>query len=138
MKKVLVIGLIAFVGFLAVDFIYNSTLGNFWISGVSIKEQLGRKEKTFRIGIDSEASLPHSMDLKIKGDMNGKAVIGFGWQDSIMYKSDTVESKFEFTYNADWYSDTCFVFYKPLNAQSGEMLIECAIHSSMKEHFSWK
>ena len=131
-KVFIIILVILTIGISGIYFIYDQTFGQFWIAEKTLIESVDNSPRTFKLTIDNEAKFPHSMDLRIKGKLNGKAIIGYGWSDTTIYQSDTVENGFEKLFGGDWYSDSCFVFYKPITATSGEIEIQCEIYSSKK------
>lgn len=113
-------------------YVYTQTFGQFWTTERTIHAQLGNQAKTVRIDIDPEAQYPHSMDLHMKGKINGKGIISYGWADTAMYMIDTVQNDFTLEYSADWYEDVCLITYQPLSATDGSILIDCSIYSSKK------
>lgn len=105
---------------------------DFWTSEGVIEKTLTSKKLITSFSIDEEAQYPHSIDLKMTGRINGSGVLSIGWIDTVSYKSDTIPGRFEIDYNSDWYNDTCFVSFEPLNGIEGKLLIDYKIYSSRK------
>jgi hypothetical protein len=113
-------------------FTYEKTLGQFWTTERTIKADLTKQTKTFRIDIDPEAQYPHGINLKMNGNLNGKGIVSYGWSDSAMYMLDTIEDDFDLKYRTDWYNDLCFIKYQSITATIGILNIDCEIYSSKK------
>ena len=65
------------------------------------------------------------LNLLIKGEIKGSGQLGFGDSDSTFYKTyDLTEGKVEIKYNGDWYSEFCYVTYKPTSETQGQLKIE--------------
>lgn len=118
--------------FTGIYVLYDQTFNRFWTTERIITEQLTNKTKFIRLDIDPEAQYPHTIDLNLKGYLDGKAIVSYGWADTAMYMVDTVENNFDLNYRIDWYSDWCLIKYEPLDANDGNITIDCKIYSGRK------
>ena len=92
-----------------------------------IKNQLILDNETSRIqtSIVTEGNLINALDLKIKGEIKGSGQLSIGDNDSTFYKTyDVTEGKIEITYDGDWYSQYCYVTFKPMTSTNGRIEIE--------------
>ena len=139
MKKriTLIIGIliILILGVFLVDNYLIESVGGFTTSERTITKNLNKKEELIKITIDENAEFPHSMDLTMKGEINGTGIIQYGWSDSSFYHTDTITDKFLLDKNGgDWYNDIVFIKYTPLTATDGQLKIDCSIYSSKKKN----
>mgnify|MGYP005991037353 CR=1 FL=1 len=119
--------------FLAGNYLVDS-VGGFTTSKRTITKNLNKKEQLIKIVIDENAEFPHSMDLTMKGEINGIGILQYGWSDSTFYRTDTISEKFLLDKNGgDWYNDNLFIKYTPLTATEGQLKIDCSIYSSKKK-----
>lgn len=92
-----------------------------------IKDQLILDNETSQIqtSIETEGKHINALDLKIKGEINGPGRLSIGDNDSTFYKTYEVsEGKIEITYEGDWYSQYCYVTFKPVRSTSGLIEIQ--------------
>lgn len=90
-------------------------------------------ENSFKIQQDEVAKFSNGINFNISGEINGLAIIGYGpISDSIVYTIDTVRNNFNVKFRNDWYSDSCFLVYQPINSTEGHINIKCKIYSSKK------
>lgn len=134
MKKtyVIIISSIFLIAIAAAYYLYDQTLGQFSTTKRIIKTSLDDTHRTFKIDIDAEAEHPHGIELKMFGELEGIGIIGYGWTDTSLYMIDTISDQFNLSYRTDWYSDSCFIVYTPINATNGEIQIDCEIYASKK------
>lgn len=59
------------------------------------------------------------IDVSVKGKIDGSAVISLSG-----YGKAEVEGDFDWSYKGDWYSDTAIVEYEPIDAKTGELIIQ--------------
>ncbi|MEM6633518.1 MAG: hypothetical protein AAF694_27850 [Bacteroidota bacterium] len=130
-KRILYIAFFAFLGAMTY-FLVNHAWEGSWVTKKQFTETLAGSAQVFPIPIDPEAEFPHSIDLQMKGQVNGQALVGFGWTDSTAYVMDTVGNDFEIEHQTDWYNDTCYIFYRSLGSTAGELTVDCKIYSSKK------
>ena len=65
------------------------------------------------------------LNLLIEGDVEGSGQLSFGDSDSTVYKTyELKEGKIEIKYKGDWYSEFCYVTYKPTSGTKGQLKIE--------------
>lgn len=65
------------------------------------------------------------LNLLIKGQINGVGQLSIGDNDSVAYKTYEVKTgQNEIKYNGDWYSEFCYVTYKPTSETKGQLKIE--------------
>jgi hypothetical protein len=65
------------------------------------------------------------LNLLIEGDIKGSGQLKFGDSDSTVYQTyELKEGKIEVKYNGDWYSEFCYVTYKPTSKTKGQLKIE--------------
>lgn len=84
------------------NYLINS-VGGFTTSKRKITKTLNKKVELIKITIDENAQFPHSMDLTMKGEINGIGIIQYGWSNSSFYNTDTITGKFSLNKNGgDW------------------------------------
>lgn len=65
------------------------------------------------------------LDLLVKGEITGTGKLSIGDKDSVAYKTYEVKSGFtEIKYKGDWYSEFCYVTFKPTSRTKGQLKIE--------------
>jgi hypothetical protein len=65
------------------------------------------------------------LNLLIKGKINGAGQLSIGDNDSVAYKTYEVKTgQNEIKYKGDWYSEFCYVTYKPTSETKGQLKIE--------------
>lgn len=65
------------------------------------------------------------LSLQIKGEIQGAGELSFGYSDSISYRTyDLKEGKIELKYDGDWYSEFCYLTYKPTTGTKGQLKFE--------------
>lgn len=118
---------LAFFGLAKID-----SIGNFWTTERNIAIDLANDSLSIAIFLDNEAQYPHGIEINFNGKIDSTALIGYGWKNGVFYLSETVSGEFEFSKRTDWYDDTCYVTYIPLNSTKGELKVNCKIFSSKK------
>ena len=65
------------------------------------------------------------LNLLIKGEIKGSGQLSFGYSDSTAYKTYEVrEGKIEVKYEGDWYSEFCYITYRPTTETKGQLKID--------------
>ena len=131
----LIISIVSIILFSIITFIYiefNSIGENSTISSNNIKKKLTNKETIIKIKLDEDAQHPRSMELKMSGEINGVGILKFGWNDSIVYKTDTIKNNYSLDYFIDWYNDICIIKYVPITATKGNLSVSSKVYSSKK------
>jgi hypothetical protein len=133
-KVKIIISVISFIFIFGVVGIYLflQSIPEFWTSQGKIEKELTHTLMLISFHIDKEAQYPHSMDLTMNGEIDGVGILSFGWSDTVFYRTDTIIDNFRIDYNADWYSDTCFVRFIPIEMTNGNLTIDYKVHSSRK------
>ncbi len=111
---------------------FIQSIAGFWTSQGKINKELTHESMLTYFPIDNEAQFPHSIDLIMQGEIDGSGLLSFGWADTFYYRSDTIIDDFKIEYNSDWYSDTCFVKFVPIEMTKGNLTINYKIFSSKK------
>ena len=63
--------------------------------------------------------------LQIEGEIQGTGQLSFGDSDSTSYRTyDLKEGKIELKYEGDWYSEFCYLTYKPTTGTKGQLKFE--------------
>jgi hypothetical protein len=97
------------------------------------KVKLSTESEIITFRIDDDAQYPHSMSITMQGEINGTGILQFGWRESTFYRTDTISNNFLVeSIGGDWYNDSVIVKYTPITASTGELNINCEIHSSKK------
>jgi len=125
--------IIVLIGAIGAYKFYDMTLGRYWTTETTLEESLGSESKLLRIDIDEEAEFPHSIDLIYNGQIDGMATISYGWSDTAMYRTDTINGEFNLTLGGDWYSETCYILYTPITSKKGDLKVDSKIYSSRKK-----
>ncbi|QJD09431.1 hypothetical protein MY04_06805 [Flammeovirga sp. MY04] len=102
-----------------------------WTSEGIIKRELHSEKLVTKFHIDEKAIHPYSRELIMKGNIDGKGLLYIGVPETYV-KMDTIQNEFEIKYHGDWYGDTCYVSFEPIDMTKGELLIDYKIHSSKK------
>lgn len=113
-------------------YLFLQSMPGFWTSQGKIEKELTHNSMLTSFHIDKEAQYPHSIDLIMNGEIDGVAILSFGWSDTAFYRTDTIVDNFKIEYNADWYSDTCFVKFIPVEMTKGNLTVDYKIYSSQK------
>lgn len=131
--KIWIVGLIIIfvVGAIGI-YIFLQSMPGFWTSQGILEKELTNSEMLTYFHIDNESQYPHSIHLIMDGVIDGSGILSFGWSDTTFYKTDTIIDNFKIDYNADWYSDTCFVRFIPIEMTKGNLTIDYKIYSSKK------
>jgi hypothetical protein len=78
-----------------------------------------------RTVLRAEGKNINGLDLLIKGEIKGSGQLSIGDTDSTFYKTyDLTEGKIEIEYRGDWYSEFCYVTYKPAQETKGQLKID--------------
>jgi hypothetical protein len=65
------------------------------------------------------------LSLLITGEIQGSGQLTLGDTDSTSYHTyDLKEGKIEIKYNGDWYSEFCYLTYRPTTETKGQLMIE--------------
>ncbi|MBB3698253.1 hypothetical protein KMW28_17155 [Flammeovirga yaeyamensis] len=104
---------------------------SFWTSKGTIKKELHSEKLVTKFHIDDKAIHPYARELIMKGYIDGKGELYIGVPETYL-KMDTIQNEFEIKYHGDWYGDTCYVSFEPIDMTYGELLIDYKIHSSKK------
>lgn len=134
MKKrlIILIVLISLIIVVTAYIAYNESFGSFWTTERSAKLELKDEVQLIKFIIDDEAEYPSKIDLSFKGYLDGTAVLSYGSTNSANYNRDTITGNFKLKHGTDWYADSCFIMYEPINGSNGELKINCKIYSNKK------
>ena len=78
-----------------------------------------------KIVLQTEGKSISGLELLINGEIIGSGQLSISDTDSTFYKTyDLKEGKIEIKYRGDWYSEFCYVTYKPTSETKGQLKID--------------
>ncbi|MFP4357578.1 MAG: hypothetical protein ACLFSZ_03960, partial [Puniceicoccaceae bacterium] len=73
----------------------------------------------------NELPLVSSLGINIRGKIDGDAIVRFSRNlNDRGLVFELKEGAIEIDQGSDWYSDSCYIFYEPIDAKVGEVIIE--------------